>query len=181
MAPFTPSLASALAASALVALLGAISDLRTRRIPNRLTGPAILAGILMHFALNGWRGLGSAAAAGAVAGAIFLVFFIAGGMGAGDVKLMTAVGCMAGLHSIAEILIMTSLVGGVFAVAVAIVRGRLRSTLTNVMVLAVHHRTAGLEPHPELNVANSSTLRLPYGIAIAVGCLVTLATQLYRG
>ena len=161
------------------ALTGAVCDVRTRRIPNAVMGPAILAGLVLHFGLDGWRGMGLAAAAGLIAGVIFLIFLLAGGMGAGDVKLMTAVGCLAGMQFVTETLIMTAIAGGVFAILLAIARGRLKQTLTNVAVLSAHHRSWGLQPHPELNVANARMLRLPYGIAIAAGCLITLAAQLY--
>ena len=79
--------------------IGAWSDVRTRRIPNWLTGSSILVGLVLHLVLGGWRSLGSAALAGLLAGAVFLVFHLAGGMGAGDVKLMTAVSVLAGLRS----------------------------------------------------------------------------------
>ena len=64
------------------AVTGAIFDLKSRRIPNRLTFPAMLAGLLLHLVLNGIHGLGFAAASGLIAGAIFAIFWLAGGMGA---------------------------------------------------------------------------------------------------
>jgi prepilin peptidase CpaA len=91
---------------------GAFLDVRTRRIPNWLTGPSLLAGLILHLVLGGWRSMATAALAGVLAGGAFLVFYLAGGMGAGDVKLMTAVGCVAGLTYVAEILIATALMGG---------------------------------------------------------------------
>ena len=58
--------------------------------------PQLLFGLLLHLTLGGWRQLGTAAAAGLVCGLIFLLFHLAGGMGGGDVKLITAAGCMRG-------------------------------------------------------------------------------------
>jgi hypothetical protein len=80
------------------AALACTHDVRTRRIPNWLTGPAALAALLAHFSLGGWVSMVSAAAAGLIAGTAMLAFFLAGGMGAGDVKLMVAVACFTGLH-----------------------------------------------------------------------------------
>jgi len=108
---------------------------------------------------------------------VFLVFYLAGGMGAGDVKLIMAVGCMAGMPHIAFILLLTALCGGVMAIGLALVRGRLQETVMNVLELVSHHRQHGLQPHPDLNIANGRTLRLPYALAIAGGCILTLYFQ----
>jgi len=157
------------AASVLCATTGALYDVRSRRVPNFLTLPAILFGLLLHFSIGGWGQLGSAAAAGVICGLIFLVFHLAGGMGAGDVKLITAVGCIAGLPQIGHLLILTSLAGGVMAIGLSLYRRRFKETMVNMGALVIHHRTAGLAPHPELHVGNARTLRLPYALAIATG------------
>jgi prepilin peptidase CpaA len=119
-----------------------------------------------------------ALAAGAVGGGIFLLFHIAGGMGAGDVKLMTAIACLVGFHSLVQVLAMTAIMGGVFALCLAIARGKLKETIFNIGSLMNHHRMAGLTPHPDLNLDNRQTLRLPYAIAIAAGCLITFCSDL---
>ena len=161
-------------AATVAALVGAGFDVRTRRIPNRITGPVFLAGLLLHLALDGWRGGLSALGAGLICGTLFLIFYLAGGMGAGDVKLMAATGCVAGLPNVAYLLLLTAIAGGVMALGLALARGRLRQTVQNVLALTAHHQQAGLRPHPELNVENAAMLRLPYGLAIAAGCLITL-------
>jgi prepilin peptidase CpaA len=164
-----------------LALAGSATDIRSRRIPNMLTLPGILFGLLLHLALGGWKALALAGLAGLICGIIFAVFWIAGGMGAGDVKLITAVGCIGGLSHAGDLLLSTALAGGAMAIVLALSRGRLRQTLANVGALAVHHRFEGLAPHPELNVSNAKTLRLPYALAIAGGCAVTLCLTVARG
>lgn len=159
------------------AMIGAATDIKNRKIPNLLTGPAFLLGLVLHLSLDGWHGLWTAFVAGLICGTIFLVFYLAGGMGAGDVKLITAVGCICGLPNISYLLVMTVLTGGAMAVVLAVMRGRLKETLSNVGALASHHAQQGLTPHPEHNVRNSSTLRLPYGLAIAAGCTITIYLQ----
>lgn len=166
-----------LAIASLCAIIGAAFDIRSRRIPNLLIGPALLGGLLLHLGLDGWRGLMTSFAAAMICGCIFLLFYLAGGMGAGDVKLMAAVASIAGLPSTPYLLILTSLAGGVMAIALALRRGQLRQTLFNIGALASHHAHAGLAPHPELNIQNQGALRLPYGIAIAVGSVATLYLQ----
>ncbi len=164
----------------LCALAGAAYDVIGRRIPNAFTLPAMLFGLLLHFTLGGWRQLGTAAAGGLFCGLIFLLFHLAGGMGGGDVKLITAAGCSAGLSLIAPLLILTSLAGGVMAVGVALYHRRLKQTVVNLCALALHHRTAGLAPHPELNLDNQQALRLPYALAIAAGSALSLCLLLVR-
>ncbi|HET9087937.1 MAG TPA: prepilin peptidase [Acidobacteriaceae bacterium] len=159
------------------ASIGAVSDWRTRRMPNLLTGSSMLSGLLLHLAWGGWRAAGLAAAAGLLCGAGFFIFFLVGGMGAGDVKMMAAVGCMAGFGRLSEMFLATVLIGGVFAVALAMLRGQLKRTIWNVGALILHHGRYGLVQHPELNLLNADTLRLPYGMAIAAGCWLTLARQ----
>lgn len=165
------------AAASVCAAIGAVTDVRSRRVPNLLTGPAMVAGLALHLALDGWHGMLLAAAAGLICGLIFLVFFLAGGMGAGDVKLITAIGCLIGISSIASVLILTAIAGGVMAIGLAVARGQLKQTIFNVGALASHHTTEGLKPHPELNVLNKNTLRLPYALAIAAGTIITFYLQ----
>jgi len=168
------------AAASVCAAIGSFTDVRSRRVPNWLTGPAFVTGLALHLALGGWRGMLVAAAAGLICGVIFLVFFLAGGMGAGDVKLITAIGCLVGMSSIVSVLALTAIAGGVMAVALAVSRGQLKKTLLNVGALTAHHTTRGLEPHPELNVLNQNTLRLPYALAIAAGTILTFFLQVPR-
>jgi prepilin peptidase CpaA len=162
------------ACSLLCATVGAVYDVTKGQIPNALTLPAIIFGLLLHFTLGGWQQLGTAAGAGLCCGLIFLLFHLAGGMGGGDVKLITAVGCIAGLSLIPPLLILTSLAGGVMAIGLALYHRRLKETLFNVCTLTVHHGTVGLAPHPEFNIKNAQTLRLPYGLAIAAGSALSL-------
>jgi len=168
------------AAALLCAVIGAIYDVRSRRVPNVLTLPAVCFGLILHFTLGGWRELGSTAGAGLFCGLIFLAFYLAGGMGAGDVKLIAAVGCIAGLSFIGQLLIFTSLAGGVMAIGLALYRRQLRNTIFNIWSLALHHKTAGLVPHSEFNISNAQTLRLPYALAIAAGSALSLCLKVVQ-
>jgi prepilin peptidase CpaA len=162
------------------ALVGALYDITSRRIPNAFTLPAILFGLLLHLGLGGWRQLGLAAAGGLVCGLIFLLFHLAGGMGGGDVKLITAAGCTAGLPLVGPLLLLTSLAGGVMAFGLALYRRRLQQTMRNVCALMVHHGSAGLAPHPDFNLNNAQALRLPYAVAIAAGSALSLCRLLVQ-
>jgi prepilin peptidase CpaA len=165
-------------AALLCGAAGAATDLHSRRIPNLLTGPAMLLGLLLHLAAGGWREAAWSLAALLVCGAVFLIFHLAGGMGAGDVKLIAAQGCLLGWPAVVPLLAFTALAGGVLALAMAAMYGRLRQTAFNVASLVVHHSRHGLAHHPELHVRNQQTLRLPYGVAIAVGTALALYMEI---
>jgi prepilin peptidase CpaA len=168
------------AGSLLCATLCAVYDVRSRRIPNFITLPAIAFGLLLHGVFGGWRQLASATAGGLICGVIFLIFYLAGGMGAGDVKLITATGCIAGLSLIGDLLMLTALAGGVMAIGLALYRRQLVETWHNMLALTVHHRIMGLTPHPQFNISNERTLRLPYALAIAAGSGLSLCLVVMR-
>ena len=163
-----------LTAALLSAGIGSVYDIRASRIPNALTGCSIVIGLVLHLAVGGWSQLAYALLAGLIGGGLFLLFFLMGGMGAGDVKLMTAVGCLAGLGSLSRVLVATVVIGGALAIGIALSRGRLRQTMTNVGALAAHYQQHGLQRHDELTLENVRTLRMPYAVPIAAGCMVAL-------
>ena len=167
-------------ATALVcACVGAVTDVRERRIPNVLTFFSIPFALVCHLMFGGWGEAGWAALAGLLAGSVMLIFFLAGGMGAGDVKLMTAVGCFTGLQPLGVVLLATAVFGAVFAIALAVRHGRLLKTLANCFALISHHSKKGLAPHDELNLKHASSLRMPFALPIAAGCLVAFGTQVW--
>lgn len=163
-----------LSAALLSAGIGSVYDIRSSRIPNALTGSSIVIGLLLHLILGGWSQLAFAILSGLIGGGLFLFFFLMGGMGAGDVKLMAAVGALVGLGSLSRVLIATVVVGGALAILLALSRGKLRQTITNVAALAVHYQENGLRRHDELSLENVRTLRMPYAVPIAGGCMVAL-------
>ena len=164
-----------------VAGVGGITDVTSRRIPNKLTYLGILVAIAGRSALQGWHGLGSALAGGLVGGGAFLVFFLIHAMGAGDVKLITAVGCFVGPGRAFEIVLASAIAGGIFAIFYALWQGRLRAVLVNVVDLVRFHAAAGAEVHPSLNLSNPQAARLPYGVAIAAGVLYSVLAFYRRG
>lgn len=165
----------------IVAGIGCATDVASRRIPNWLTYSAILIAISARFALQGWHGLGNALLGGLLAGGAFLFFFLLNAMGAGDVKLMTAVGSFAGSSHALEIVLAVAIAGGVFAIIHSLLYRRLRVVLSNVIQIASYHATAGAEAHPNLNLSNPQSVRMPYGVAIAAGVLYSALAFYCRG
>jgi prepilin peptidase CpaA len=163
----------------LAAVVGAVCDVRSRRIPNPWTGSCLLAALILHFWSNGWIGLGNAALAGALAGGGFLLLYMAGGMGAGDVKLMAAAGSLGGLAQLPLMLLSTVIAGAVFALVLAACHRQLKHTLGRALDILGSGvaRNRGLEI-PRVN--KESSLSMPFAVPIAVGCLYSLYAQLSR-
>ena len=157
--------------AALVASLGGVSDLRSARIPNWLTYSALSAALLLRFAVLGWAGLKSGAAGMLAAGGLFLILFVMGAMGGGDMKLMAAVGAWAGSAHVVAILLTAALAGGLLAVVYIIFGGGIRRTFWNLLDLIRFRLTSGLQPHPVLNVREACSQRVPFGLAIAMATL----------
>jgi prepilin peptidase CpaA len=141
----------------------------------------MVVAIAGRFALEGWHGLGSAIAGGLIGGGAFLIFFLLHTMGAGDVKLITAIGCFVGPSQAFEIVLASAIAGGIFAIVYALWQGRLRTVLVNVGNLIKFHAAVGAEIHPTLNLSNPQAARLPYGVAIAAGVLYSVLAFHCRG
>jgi prepilin peptidase CpaA len=166
--------------ASVIAVAAAVHDARSRRIPNRLTLPAIAAGFLISAVAGGWPGLESAIWGALLGGGIFFLFFVVGGMGGGDVKLMAAVGAWAGLQQVTPILLASAVAGGIVAIVYMIAEGTVLRTLRNTLILVQHHATSGLRRHPEINVQDSDTTRVPFGVAIAIGTLFCAGSAFLR-
>ncbi len=109
-------------------LAASTEDLWRRNISNWIPLSALVAGFVWHVSQSGWRGAGTAAAGAGVGFLVFLVFYLLGGMGGGDVKLMSGFGALLGVSRLIEAAIWTAIIGAVLAVlaiAVGAVRRRL--------------------------------------------------------
>jgi prepilin peptidase CpaA len=164
----------------LLAVVAAIIDVQSHRIPNWLTYPGIVLGFVMHCILFGWKGLLSAGIGCLLAGGVMFLFYAVRAMGAGDVKIMAALGSLVGPHYTVSVLLATAIFGGLLGIVYAIYRGRIGSTLRNVGSVLKFHAWAGIQAHPDLNLDNPATLRMPYGLAIALGMLYTFLTMWWR-
>ena len=161
-------------AVAALLVLACITDLRSRRIPNVLTLTGALAAILFHTVTGGWIA-GASSLGGWVIGAIlFFPLFALRGMGAGDVKLLAAVGAWLGPAQVPVVALMTSIAGGVIALAVAFTYGYLGTALRNMVSLLKHWGLTGVRPLPEVTLERTRGPRLAYAVPIAIGTMVTL-------
>lgn len=165
------------------AAIGAASDVRSQRIPNWLTYGGAATGLVMQAIAGGWRGFLSGAGGLLIGGGVFFLFFVVRGMGAGDVKLMAAVGAWVGWQHIVLVMVITAVAGGALAVAYMVFYRRVGSTVQNMGELLRFHLTSGVKPHPEVNLNDPAAVRVPYGLAIAAGTLFVFlsAATFWRG
>jgi prepilin peptidase CpaA len=145
-------------------VLASAIDLRSRRVPNMLTMPLAGVGVLLAAAGIGSVGVGAALGGCLVGLLIMLPLHVLGGTGAGDVKLMAALGTLLGPGGVIGAILRMAIVGGVIAMVVAVQRGRVRETLsgTALLVARVDGVAAGVR-NPAMNN------RFPYAPAIAIG------------
>ena len=101
----------------LVGLAAVIDDLARRHIANWIPAAALAGGFGWQIGQHGWRGALTALAGTVVGFAVFLIFYLLGGMGGGDVKLMAGFGALLGTGRLLEAALWTAGVGGMMAVA----------------------------------------------------------------
>lgn len=95
-----------------------LEDLARRQVSNWIPLAALAGGLAVQGWERGWSGIGSALL-GAVAGfLVFLVFYLFGGMGGGDVKLMAGFGAVIGIGRLLEAALWTAALGGLLALGV---------------------------------------------------------------
>jgi len=152
-------------------------DVRTRRIPNWLTFPAALLGLVAATAAHGGHGTVSSAAGFLVGVALFFPLFALRGLGAGDVKLMGALGAWLGTSIIFGVAFYTSLAGGVLALALIVKHRYSRQAARNLFLLFTHWRVFGIKPLDSLTLETSAGPKLSYALPIATG--VALASWLW--
>ena len=155
-----------LAGAVLLALLAAVTDWRSRRIPNWLTLPGLLVGVAANSALHGWSGL-KASLLGAGLGLLLLLpFVLLRSLGAGDWKLAGALGAFTGPGVLVDLLLASVLVAGVMALVLVIYKGRVRQTVRNIGHILISLVTFRL-PGSQVSLDNPDSLKVPYGVALA--------------
>lgn len=151
-----------------VVLYGGCVDWRVRRIPNWLTVSGFFLGISLNSILGGWRGASSSLAGAALALGLLLPLVLLRGFGAGDWKLMGAVGALLGWHAMLVVLIVSCLLTGLAALIQVVVTGRVKATLKNLQTLILGFYVYRFRPNPVVSLDNPTLTKLPFGTAVAV-------------
>jgi prepilin peptidase CpaA len=162
------------AAVLIVCAVACYTDGRTRRIPNSLTFGAAAVALIFQGVTGGLTGFGWSVGGWLAGVALFAPAFILGGMGAGDVKLLAAIGAWLGPVDTLWTALYTMLAGGVLALIVSLALGYLRQALTNIWTLLCYWRVAGIRPFPDMTLNAGGGPRLAYAFPVTVGVLVNL-------
>lgn len=167
-------------------LASGFCDLKERKIPNNITFTGILIGIFFNLITGGLTGF-LQAVIGLFAGlAIFFLPFAMGGMGAGDVKLMGAIGALMGWQFSVMTAIYSALVGGMMVLGYLLFKGTLRETLTKMIfslitILLNFANRFGYNEYAyraqekfQKHGHTYQKVYIPYGVAIAGGAVLVL-------
>ncbi|MBI5606331.1 MAG: prepilin peptidase [Deltaproteobacteria bacterium] len=153
-------------------ILAVINDLNSQKIPNRLTYPTMALSLIYWTGYNGWSGF-LFSLAGILTGlAVLIVFYLAGGMGAGDVKLMAAVGGWLGPQGVFWAFLYTGIFGGVYALILILIntvcQERIKGCWINLKSFLLTQQFVPLPGSKE------KATQLCYGLAIAAGTVFSI-------
>lgn len=165
-----------------VAGLAAGLDLKTHKIPNWLTFSAAAAGLCLYLFFQGTTGLLSSAKGLLFGLLVFLIPFILGGMGGGDVKLMGALGAVMGVRGIIEVVLFGALWGGLLSLLAILIKRKpavLQRFGTGLKMLVITQGRAGKEfVLPAEDVVEQERVYVPYGLAIFLGVVTSLLVDI---
>ena len=156
-----------------------VVDVRTRRIPNAISGPAVVAGVILNTMSYGLPGLGWSLAGVAVIVAILLAPFALGGLGGGDVKMMAAVGAFLGPRLALYGLLVGMILGGIVMMVHLARIGRLAEKIGALRTMVVN--AALLRSVDPLRMAANDpvAISLPYSVPLGLGAAVVVAASLW--
>jgi prepilin peptidase CpaA len=159
---------------ALFAAVAGYTDYRWRRIPNWLTVSGFWLGIAVNSMARGWPGAKDSLLGAGLGLLILLPFVLVRSLGAGDWKLIGALGAFLGPQHLITVLFATLLIAGVMALILVIWRKRVRQTFRNMGRMLAAMATLHL-PGQEVSLDNPQSLKIPFGVAVAVAVVLDVA------
>lgn len=161
----------------LILTVSVITDIRSRKILNIVTFPAILLALIYHSIISGFDGFLFSGSGFLVGLGLLLIPFIMGGIGAGDVKLLAAIGTWKGAIFILYTGVFAGIIGGLIATAILIKHKRLGFTLKQMLFTFAFLR--GTKGSLQFSDGSINTYSIPYAIPIALGAIITLVMEIY--
>jgi prepilin peptidase CpaA len=166
--------------AAFLAVCAGGMDWRYRRIPNWLTVPGLVVGIAVNTVLSGWPGAKASLLGAGLGLLILLPFVLIRALGAGDFKLVGALGAFLGPGRLVDMLIVSMLVAGLMAAVLIVYKGRVRQSLRNMGHMLGSFLRLRL-PGSEVSLDNPESVKIPFGVAVAVTVLLLGARQVASG
>jgi prepilin peptidase CpaA len=157
----------------IVLTIAAVSDIMFQKVPNWLTYPTMIGGIAYYTWMNGIEGFLSSVEGIGVGVVVLILPYLMGGMGAGDIKLMGAVGGLLGPKGVFTAFLFTAIIGGIYALIILALYGNLRDTFkrygTMLKTFVLTQTMIYIPPSRE-----EMKPRLCYGVAIALGTILSV-------
>ena len=165
----------------IVLIIAAFNDLKYQKIPNLLNFSVAIVALIFHTIFFGLEGLLFSGAGLLLGTAIFLPFYAFGGMGAGDAKLMGAVGAVVGMKGVFISAVLTAIYGGIYALLLLLIYRQYGLSIFSRAwaVLKTFILTRQYVPMSSTNPVKKKP-RLCYGLAIALGTVTYLLLD-YKG
>jgi prepilin peptidase CpaA len=165
--------------AASLAIAAGWTDWRSRRIPNWLTVSGLVLGLVVKSAAFGWMGAKDALLGTGLGLLLLLPFVVIKALGAGDWKLVGALGAFLGPGPLITVLFGTILVNGLMAAVMVVWKGRVRQTLRNLLHLLAALFTFRM-PEPDLTLDNPDLVKVPFGVAFAIAVILFTGGQVWR-
>ncbi|WP_261176390.1 prepilin peptidase [Anaerobacillus sp. CMMVII] len=147
-----------------------ITDLKNRRIYNKVLFPTLALAIIIHTFIDGWAGLSTAFLGFLIGLGILIIPFLLGGMGAGDVKLLAVIGALKGTSFVIVTAIYMALAGGIIAIVIIL----MKKGSAKALLYHFFGKKYGVDLPYEKSALSTT---FPYGIAIVAGAIFTLFSQ----
>lgn len=146
-----------------LAMVSALTDLRDRTIPNWLTLPVTVFALGARWYVGGWEMLKVGLFGFLVGFGVYFLFFLVGGRGGGDVKLMGAYGALMGTLNWVVLGILAGILAGIVAVVMIVAKGRVMQTWRNIR---------GIGGKDRVTLESKDALSMPHGTVTAVPALL---------
>ena len=154
-----------------LALIAGWTDWRSRRIPNWLTVSGFAVGVLVNVLASGLIGLKTSLLGAGLGLLLLLPFVFLRSLGAGDWKLAAALGAFVGSEALVALLMGSIFVAGIMALVLVIYKRRFKQTLRNIWGMLTS-MLAFRMPSAEVSLDNPESLKVPYGVALALTTLL---------
>ena len=162
----------------LILSISAVIDIRSQKIPNLITFPAIIMALIYHFSTHGLDGLIFSAIGLATGIGLLFIPYMIGVSGAGDAKLLGAVGAILGSKSVFVAFLLTAIVGGIYAIILILINQKQFKGFFKKQIITLKLFILTREFIPDPVEERNKKPKLCYGVAILLGTVIYLGLDL---